>query len=521
MPVVPAGMRVHLVNPSDLSFGTAVITPRWLYVLAAATPTAFGDPVICDETLEALDPSTMAPGDIVGIGIHTGNALRGYEVGKLARERGAWVIYGGIHATLYPDEAIELGGGHAVVKGDGDVVWADALYDCVRSSPLAVYEGGRIDADQFVPARWDLMPQNRYMWASVQTVRGCAKHCSFCSVWRTDGQKPRQRASDVVIHEIVELRRRGFRFIALADDNFYPVTLTDLRLARQQGNAARIEELENTREERFILMQRLSELPHDMVFFTQITMEAAEDTEFLDAMQRARIRGALVGVESVTAEGLKTVFKDFNLSGDNLARRLQTFRDHGVHVLGSFIFGLSSDRPDTFAATAEMAQKAGVTFAQFVMMTPFPGTVDFQKWEQTVSPETVDDIPITRYWLIPSHRRPKMFTPHPTMSSDEIRERTQGVWDDFYSLSAIWQRSRCVKTMKARVAFVLISRLYRQMYARTGISTDSARKKKSNWLARAIARPCRMLFQAEPMPDLKLPISSTAAPEMASASGRS
>ena len=31
--------------------------------------------------------------------------------------------------------------------------------------------------------------------------------------------------SDAVIEEIVELRRRGFRFIALADDNFYPVTL--------------------------------------------------------------------------------------------------------------------------------------------------------------------------------------------------------------------------------------------------------------------------------------------------------
>jgi hypothetical protein len=113
-------MRIHLVNPSDMAFGTAVITPRWLYVLAAATPAAFGDPILCDETLEALDPASISPGDVVGIGIHTGNALRGYEVGKLARERGAWVIYGGIHATLYPDEAIELGGGHAVVKGDGD-----------------------------------------------------------------------------------------------------------------------------------------------------------------------------------------------------------------------------------------------------------------------------------------------------------------------------------------------------------------------------------------------------------------
>src|SRR5579859_4206669 len=74
-------MRVHLINPSDMSFGTAVITPRWLFVLAAATPEAFGDPVICDETLEQLDAAAVNAGDIVGIGIHTGNALRGYEVG--------------------------------------------------------------------------------------------------------------------------------------------------------------------------------------------------------------------------------------------------------------------------------------------------------------------------------------------------------------------------------------------------------------------------------------------------------
>ncbi|MEJ7607944.1 MAG: radical SAM protein, partial [Bryobacteraceae bacterium] len=217
-------MSVHLINPSDSAFGTAVITPRWLYVLAAATPAKYGDPKICDETLEQLVESAVQPGDIVGIGIHTGNALRGYHLGRLLRERGAWVVFGGIHPTLYADEAFELGGAHAVVRGDGDVIWAEVLKDCTNSEPKRLYEGGRVDADSFLPARWDLMPEGAYMWASVQTVRGCAKHCSFCSVWRTDGQKPRQRMSDGVIQEIVELRRKGFRFIALADDNFYPVT---------------------------------------------------------------------------------------------------------------------------------------------------------------------------------------------------------------------------------------------------------------------------------------------------------
>ena len=467
-----------------------------------------GDPILVDESLEQLDSKTIHAGDVVGISVHTGNALRGYEVGRIAHERGATVVYGGIHATLFPDEPFERGMADAVVKGDGDVAWGQVLRDLQSGCAKGVYDGGKIDGDQFVSARWDLMQADKYMWASVQTIRGCPKHCSFCSVWRTDGQKPRQRSFEKVIDEIVDLRRRGFRFIALADDNFYPVTLTDLRLAREQNNTERLESLTQTRNERFALMAELAKLPKDMVFFTQITMESAEDTEYLDAMRRANIKGALVGVEAVTPEGLKAVYKDFNLSGDRLIEQLQTFRKHGVHVLGSFIFGLPTDKPSTFGATVEVAIKAGVTFAQFVMMTPFPGTVDFLHWEksQAANPTMVDGTPITRYWLIPTAIRPKMFTPHPLMASDEIRERTQRVWDRFYEFGAIWKRSSCTPTLRARLAFVLLSKLYRQMYAGTGISTDSARRKKAKNSARWIARQARKVFQAKPMPELAYPV---------------
>ena len=98
---------------------------------------------------------------------------------------------------------------------------------------------------------------------------------------------PWKKIADGVIEEIVELRRLGFRFITLADD-----------------------------------------------------------PAFLDAMRTARIRGALVGIEAVTPEGLRTIHKDFNVAGEALVSRLRQFREHGVHVLGSFIFGLPSDRPD-------------------------------------------------------------------------------------------------------------------------------------------------------------------------------
>jgi hypothetical protein len=55
------------------------------------------------------------------------------------------------------------------------------------------------------------------------------------------------------------------------------------------------------------------------------------------------------------------------------------------------------------------------------------------------------------------------------------------------------------------LAFLFVSKLYRQMYANTGIATDSARKKSANRWARWLAKPCQRLFQGKPMPELAVP----------------
>src|SRR5262249_56564463 len=107
-----------------------------------------------------------------------------------------------------------------------------------------------------------------------------------CSVWRTDGEEPRQRGVERVIQEIVELRRLGFRFIALADDNFYPVTLSDLAQAKRRADGSRLRELEALRAERFALMARLAELPDDVVFSRQIMMVAVEGPACLQGWRR-------------------------------------------------------------------------------------------------------------------------------------------------------------------------------------------------------------------------------------------
>ena len=149
-----------------------------------------------------------------------------------------------------------------------------------------------------------------------------------------------------------------------------------------------------------------------------------------------------------------------------------------------------------------------------MILTPFPGTVDFAKWEKTVDVTTaqVNGIPLTRRWLIPQESRPKYFGLHPTMSADEVRQRTQAVWDKFYSFESIWKPVEFPEVAEGARGFVLISKIYRQMYADTGITTDSARMARSTKIASWLAKPCRLLFAGRPMPDLEVPPSPASIP---------
>ena len=178
-------------------------------------------------------------------------------------------------------------------------------------------------------------------------------------------------------------------------------------------------------------------------------------------------------------------------------------------MLGSFIFGLPSDRADTFDATVALAEQADLTFAQFVLLTPFPGTVDFEKWAADENATRHQGRRRADHAALADSRSSagrSCTRAHPTMSLEEIRVGTQGAWDRFYSWRSVWARSRVGRSRSRRaLAFVLISKLYRQMYANTGIATDSARVQRSARWARWIGMACRRLFLAKPMPELMVP----------------
>ncbi|PYS51559.1 MAG: radical SAM protein [Acidobacteria bacterium] len=479
--------KVVLVNPSLSTVGYSFITPRWLFVLAQATPVDLvGDPVLIDEAIERFDPDILNPGDIVGIGISSGNCLPGYRVLREAKLKGATVIMGGIHATIFPDEPLQMGA-DSVVTGGGDVIWSKVIKDALENRLERQYNGGRVSGEAMLKARWELLDPTKYIFPSVQTVAGCPENCSFCSVWVTEGRQPRLRLDEKVIEEVNELHALGFRYLVFADDNFNPSTLG--RIARESNQQKR-REFEKLRESRLRFFEEYDRsVPKDMFGFAQMTTEAVSDDEYLRAMsEKMRIRTALIGVESFSEEGLKSAGKLWNPVGERMVEAIQKIQDNGILVLSSIICGLESDTVGTIQTMRKFATESGTMFAQFTVYNPYPGTKDFYEMmsdkknleKPGFSPKHKTQILTDDYWLTPM--RPVDIIKHPNISKDDLHLENKKCWDSFYSLRESFKRTKHGRAKSwspaKKMAYMMVCILFRQAYAGYGMAADSVRKKE-------------------------------------------
>jgi radical SAM superfamily enzyme YgiQ (UPF0313 family) len=475
--------------------GYSVITPRWLFVLAQATPIELvGDPVVVDETIQELDPQSVQPGDIVGIGISTGNCLKGYKILEKVKSRGGTVIMGGIHATIFPDEPVEMGA-DAVVTGNGDVVWGQAIKDALQGRLKRQYAGGRVSGDALLKARWDLLDPRLYMFPTVQTVAGCPENCSFCSVWVTEGRQPRQRLSEKIIEEANQLYDLGARYIIFADDNFNPATLG--RIAREPSPQKR-KQLEQIREERLRFFDEYHRsVPPNLYAFTQMTTEVTSDEEYLSAMyHKMGIRAALVGIESFSEEGLKSANKLWNPSGRKMVETIERIQDAGIVVLSSIICGLESDTAQTLRTMREFALESGSILAQFTIYHPYPGTKDFYEMisdnrgrpKTDFVPKHKSQLREQRFWLKPMNEVDVIS--HPNISRDDLLAENQKCWDAFYSMREAMGRVRKGRPGKwpltSKLVYLLFCIAFKRVYGGQGMAADGVRKRRMGAVTRAI-----------------------------------
>ena len=324
-------------------------------------------------------------------------------------------------------------------------------------------------------------------------------------------RKLRQRHVDAVVGEIVALRRRAAsRFNRLADESLGPGDAVRPGDGRTPAGCGPPQAVAGAAS-RAILVHgpagpRAS--TPDMVFFAATsTMEAAYDDAFLDVMRGAHIKGALVGVEAVTPEGLNNVYKGFNDSGEALVTGLAQVprawcsRALILHLRPAERLRLPRWRPPRHIA--DWRWPAPLRSSR----TPHahPGTVHFAAWEKKLGnhPTKIPGIPVMRRLAYSTGAASQGYALHPllcpgTSSGHGHRRCGTGLLQRRARLRA---RSRCLISFRSGVASRRSGSCIGRWAANTGIATDSARWNRADrWrLSDCQARPV-VCSPLKPMP---------------------
>lgn len=348
-------MRLTFVHPAighrrgENYIRTWQMEPLPVAALAGLTPPDV-DLRFFDDRMERLDFD--APADAVVMSVETYTARRAYQIASEYRRRGVPVLMGGFHATLLPDEVSRHA--EAVVTGEAEGLWPEVLDDLRHGTLKKRYAAEGLGSLEGVRYDRRLFQGKRYLPVRlVETGRGCRYPCEFCAVQTFFKRTHRHRPMGAVLEELEALREEA-RLFFFVDDNF-------------------ASDLEGTKD----FLRQLAKLRIRWV--TQMSIQAAQDEEFLRLLAASGCKGTLIGFESLEEENLKAMHKGFNRNFDEA---LAALRRHRIRVYGTFVFGYDHDREESFSAAVDFALSHRFYIAAFNHLTPFPGTPLYRRLEQ-------------------------------------------------------------------------------------------------------------------------------------------
>jgi radical SAM superfamily enzyme YgiQ (UPF0313 family) len=323
-----------------------------LATIAALTPDDI-DIRIIDENLEQISYDDKV--DIVGITANTSMISRAYEIAEEYKKRDVTVVIGGIHASMLPDEAIQHC--NSVVIGEAENVWQEFIEDCKLGRAKKFYKSELPPSLNNLPIpRRDLLKNEHYNFHSIQMTRGCPYNCEFCSVKAIYGAKYRWKPVEKVIEEVNQVKRLGGKLIFFSDDNFI-------------GNR------EHTKE----LLQQL--IPLNITYFTQVSIDVAEDDELLDLLSASGCRKMGIGLESISQSNLTQMNKAKCNKVEKYVENINKLQSLGFEIETSIIFGCDHDDETVFERTVDFINQANIITVLPNILTPFPGTRLFERLE--------------------------------------------------------------------------------------------------------------------------------------------
>jgi radical SAM superfamily enzyme YgiQ (UPF0313 family) len=250
------------------------------------------------------------------------------------------------------------------VLGEAEDIMPELVADMLSGDLKEFYRcEKRPDIRQTPVPRWDLIKFKHYALMPLQFSRGCPFNCEFCDIIVMNGRVPRLKTNEQMIRELDSLVDAGWTDpIFIVDDNFI-------------GNRAKVKaflrELIAWEQRRGIRFQ----------FTTEASLDLADDPVLLELMVRAGFKKVFVGIETPQEDSLLECAKIQNAKRDMLTA-VKTIQKSGLEVMGGFIIGFDSDRPNIFERQIKFIQEAGVVTAMVGLLQALPGTRLFSRLKQ-------------------------------------------------------------------------------------------------------------------------------------------
>ena len=326
--------------------------PLGLLTVAAMLPAEW-DLRLVDMNVERLKDSELRRADFVMVSamiVHRSSVM---EIVSRCRAMGKPIIAGGPLFTTGHEDFPEI---EHFVLGEAEELMPQLIADMRAGTVRREYVAdGRPDVRHVPVPRWDLINLRHYVTMAVQFSRGCPYDCEFCDIIVMNGRVPRTKSPDQLLRELEALRRRGWRdMVFVVDDNF---------IGDKKKTLSLLDELIAWRQETH----------PSMGFFTEASVNLADDPILCDRMVKAGFKRVFVGIETPVSGSLQECHKLQNQSRD-LVEAVRTLQRAGLEVMGGFIVGFDHDQQDIFKRQFEFIQRSGVVMAMVGLLQALPQT---------------------------------------------------------------------------------------------------------------------------------------------------